>query len=208
MSPDGRLLAVGCCDPSPDSTRAPARMSRPTWSASPMARSGTSWPGTRSMSLAVAFRPDGKCLATLGDEGTIRVWDTVSGRELRAIGLGRGSSAGAAVRGAALEPGRPAARLRRRGRPGPDLGSRDRTGDGPDRPRARSVAWSPDGTRIASAERGSGLGVRLWDARDGRSCGPALGQSGSIRSLAWSPDGRRLAAVSTDHDDGCAPGSS
>ena len=37
---------------------------------------------------AVGFRPDGKRLATLGAEGMIRVWDTGSGRQLRAMGPG------------------------------------------------------------------------------------------------------------------------
>ena len=52
------------------------------------------WPGparagrAQPRVCAVAFRPDGKRLATLGDEGTIRVWDTGSGRPLRTISQG------------------------------------------------------------------------------------------------------------------------
>jgi WD40 repeat protein/tRNA A-37 threonylcarbamoyl transferase component Bud32 len=52
-----------------------------------------------------------------------------------------------------------------------------------------SVAVSPDGSRVACV--GSGLGVRVWDARDGRLLS-SLTPDGQVRGVAWLPDGRRL----------------
>jgi WD40 repeat protein len=74
---------------------------------------------------------------------------------------------------------------------------------------AGTMAWSPDGLRLAQgfADRNDALSdphsgdVRLW----------LHGQAGVVRSLAWSPDGRTLAAGSDqgsvslwdlDRDDG------
>src|SRR5262249_18572458 len=101
---------------------------------------------------AVSFRPDGKRLATLGAEGMIRVWDTGSGRELRAMASSPapGVVADGEHRGLHWSPD------------GRRLASA--VGDGLVRiwdpetgqetariaHKSQSVAWSPDGTRIAS----------------------------------------------------------
>ena len=64
---------------------------------------------------------------------------------------------------------------------------------------ARSVAWSPDGTRIAAAlEEDSGLAVRLWDDRAGRLRGPVLRRPGWVHgdlpgpptAAGWPPSTR------------------
>ena len=61
------------------------------------------------------------------------------------------------------------------------------------------MAWSPDGTRLAS---GSADGTaKVWDAAGGRELLTLAGHTGFIRSVAWSPDGTRLA---TGGDDGAA----
>lgn len=54
-----------------------------------------------------------------------------------------------------------------------------------------SIAWSPDGQRIASA-CGSKT-IRLWDATYGKTISTFKTSSAYIYIIAWSPDGQRLA---------------
>ena len=59
-----------------------------------------------------------------------------------------------------------------------------------------SVAWSPDGTRIASGSVDQT--VQVWDAADGRNVYTYYGHSNTVSSVAWSPDGKRIASGSID----------
>lgn len=58
-----------------------------------------------------------------------------------------------------------------------------------------SLAWSPDGKRIASASSS----VQIWDATSGNHLFTYNPNSGgaSVLAVAWSPDGKRIASAST-----------
>jgi WD40 repeat protein len=58
-----------------------------------------------------------------------------------------------------------------------------------------SVAWSPDGSKLATA--GSDANAKVWDAASGRQL-LALPQIFTT-SVAWLPDGTKLATGSADN---------
>ena len=63
-------------------------------------------------------------------------------------------------------------------------------------PTIYSLAWSPEGLRLASG--GVGTAVRVWDAATGQDIIIYTGHSGllpDVWALAWSPDGKRIASA-------------
>jgi WD40 repeat protein/HEAT repeat protein len=60
----------------------------------------------------------------------------------------------------------------------------------------RSVAWSPDNTRIASGS--DDRTVQVWDAANGGHSFTYSGHASTVLTVAWSPDGRRIASAGHD----------
>jgi WD40 repeat protein len=60
-----------------------------------------------------------------------------------------------------------------------------------------SIAFSPDGRRIASGSHDNT--IRVWDAAIGEAvAGPFIGHTGPVNSVAFLPDGQRIASASQD----------
>src|SRR3989440_647318 len=62
--------------------------------------------------------------------------------------------------------------------------------------RVHTVAWSPNGSYIASA--GADQTVQVWDIATGNHICTCLGHTDTVSALAWSPDGKRIASASHD----------
>src|SRR2546421_2211122 len=63
-------------------------------------------------------------------------------------------------------------------------------------PKIYTIAWSPEGLRLASA--GDGRKVYVWDATTGQTITEYEGHSGllsTVFALAWSPDGKRIVSA-------------
>ena len=147
--------------------------------------------GHRSVVDAVAFNPGGEELVSCGRDGTLRFWQTANGRLLRIVFAPPWVSASAWShdgRYLATAHGDATVRLWRvaEGRLLRTVGGQNGA--------ATSLAWSPDGHRLA-AGTGGDKSVRVWSVADGELSLTLAGHSQSIRQVAWSPDGRLLASA-------------
>src|SRR6266849_9049166 len=59
-----------------------------------------------------------------------------------------------------------------------------------------SIAWSPDGKKIASAS--ADTNVQVWNVDTGSNILTYRGHSSKVNAVAWSPDGTRIASASED----------
>jgi WD40 repeat protein len=99
----------------------------------------------------VLFSSVGQRLAAGSNDHTVKIWDSMTGKELFAL----------------------------KGHAG----------------LVCSVAFSPDGQRLASA---SGRQVMIWDTATGKELFALNGHAGDVRSVAFSPDGKCLASANED----------
>ena len=149
--------------------------------------------GHQDWVLAVAVALDGKWLASAGNDKTIKLWETDSGKLLGSLRHGYAvngvaiSSDGAWIASAG-EDGSVKLWDGKTGAPGGSLSE--------DKYALFTTAFSPNGKLLAAA--GKGRSVYLWQADDHKRLQTLEGSGGDVYALAFSPDGKFLAAAGAD----------
>jgi WD40 repeat protein len=167
---------------------------------------------------AIEFSPDGKVMATSSGDGTIRLWQTTTGKPIKTIHAYP-----------ELEGMTPRKWRQRRLEPGFHRTGPSSLAFSPDgkalvsnRPLViwdaqtgkkvkglsiKSPAWlvtfSPDGKRIASTHRGFGkkkeeFFIAIWDAKTGEVQREVRGHDATIHGLSFLPDSTSLMSLSSD----------
>jgi WD40 repeat protein len=192
MSPDGRFVAAACgatgspgtniCDLTTGNVSHTLEAPRPNY--------------------AVAFAPGGQRLITAGPDGSLRLWNTVTGQEVATAAARAG-----VVRGLAFSPdGRTLAAAGEDGRiqlwevaADPDtLRHRATIARAHGGQAVSDVAFAPDSRSFASA--GDDGVIRIWDATTKKVLRTLKGHAGRITRIAFNPrpDSPLLASAGED----------
>ncbi len=185
FSPDGKLLASSGYEK--DRTRLSVRL----YDAATGAERGR-LEGHAGGARRVVFTPDSQRLVSGGFDGTVRVWDLATRKELRSL------PARGCVFGLALSAdGRAVAAADAQGVTLWELDTgKELRHFGPRNVQALAVALSPDGRLLAS---GGHQSVALFEVATGKEVRALEGFGGQLSSLFFSPDSRLLYTGSYDN---------
>jgi len=191
LSPDGRYAALGGRDTT-------VRL----WDVA-SGRELKSFNGHAGSVHSVAFSPDGRQLVSASWDKTVRLWDVKTGAQLKiftghteevvAVAFspdGRTVASGSwdmTVRLWDIKTGRELKKFLGHTQPPAPKGYTNKI------QAVSSVAFSPDGKRLASGSGGKDKTVRLWDVATGKEL-RKVALDMAINSVAFSPDGKTLAA--------------
>jgi WD40 repeat protein len=196
-SPDGSLLASGSADRTVRLWNSATGAALATFGLENCASVQECGSGHSDVVYSLAFSPDGKLLASGGEDAVIRVWD-VNAQKL-AFKLGGANAHTAGIYALAFSPdgARLASASADRLIKIWDVAARDWvmniTGHAD---WVYGLAYSPDGKSLLSCS--SDRTIRIWDTTYGRLQTTLTGHSDQVFDISISPDGRSLASASQD----------